>query len=195
MTTVPVDILEHVVDILAADDDQISIKAFSLVCHSVLHFCRKHIFKTIIIDTNAAHVKNQPENAVVLPKWKGDPKDEHTKDLVGLIPFLDMAYQGFSEGLEEDGLTVRKFAARVGSFVVCTSFSKSLSLYGERVGALSIVCADAEEAKRVTSQVKIVIRTTYSNPPTHGASVVATVLGDAALRAQFGGHAVKKKGR
>lgn len=103
----------------------------------------------------------------------------------GLVPFLDMAYQGFSEGLEEDGATVRKFAERVASFVVSTSFSKSLSLYGERVGALSIVCADAEEAKRVTSQVKIVIRTNYSNPPTHGATVVATVLGDPVLRAEW----------
>ncbi len=103
----------------------------------------------------------------------------------GLVPFLDMAYQGFSEGLDEDGATVRKFAERVASFVVSTSFSKSLSLYGERVGALSIVCADAEEAKRVTSQVKIVIRTNYSNPPTHGATVVATVLGDPVLRAEW----------
>ena len=102
-----------------------------------------------------------------------------------LVAFLDMAYQGFSEGLEEDGATVRKFAERVPSFCVSTSFSKSLSLYGERVGALSIVCADAEEAKRVLSQVKIVIRTNYSNPPTHGAQLAATVLSDADLRAQW----------
>ena len=102
-----------------------------------------------------------------------------------LVAFLDMAYQGFSEGLEEDGATVRKFAERVPSFFVSTSFSKSLSLYGERVGALSIVCADAEEAKRVLSQVKIVIRTNYSNPPTHGAAIVETVLGDPELRAQW----------
>ena len=102
-----------------------------------------------------------------------------------LVAFLDMAYQGFSEGLEEDGATVRKFAERVPSFFVSTSFSKSLSLYGERVGALSIVCADAEEARRVLSQVKIVIRTNYSNPPTHGAQLAATVLSDADLRAQW----------
>ena len=102
-----------------------------------------------------------------------------------LVAFLDMAYQGFIEGLEEDGATVRKFAERVPSFFVSTSFSKSLSLYGERVGALSIVCADAEEAKRVLSQVKIVIRTNYSNPPTHGAQLAATVLSDADLRAQW----------
>ena len=80
---------------------------------------------------------------------------------------------------------MRKFAERVPSFFVSTSFSKSLSLYGERVGALSIVCADAEEARRVLSQVKIVIRTNYSNPPTHGAQLAATVLSDADLRAQW----------
>ena len=102
-----------------------------------------------------------------------------------LVAFLDMAYQGFSEGLEEDGAVVRRFAERVPSFFVSTSFSKSLSLYGERVGALSIVCADAEEAQRVLSQVKIVIRTNYSNPPTHGALLAATVLSDPDLRAQW----------
>lgn len=103
----------------------------------------------------------------------------------GLTPFLDMAYQGFSRSIEEDGETVRKFAAQVPSFFVSTSFSKSFSLYGERVGALSVVCADAEEAKRVLSQMKIVIRTNYSNPPTHGALMVATVLGDPELKAQW----------
>ena len=102
-----------------------------------------------------------------------------------LVPFLDMAYQGFSRGIEEDGAVVRAFAERVGSFLVSTSFSKSFSLYGERVGALSILCADAAEAKRVLSQLKIVIRTNYSNPPTHGALLAATVLGDPELRAQW----------
>ncbi len=101
----------------------------------------------------------------------------------GLVPFLDMAYQGFSEGLAEDGAVVAKFVATGRDFLVSTSFSKSFSLYGERVGALSIVCADADEAKRVLSQVKIVIRTNFSNPPTHGAALVATVLGDPELRA------------
>ena len=102
-----------------------------------------------------------------------------------LTPFLDMAYQGFSTGIEEDGAVVRAFAERVGSFLVSTSFSKSFSLYGERVGALSVVCADAEEAARVLSQLKIVIRTNYSNPPTHGAALVETVLGDPELRAEW----------
>ncbi len=103
----------------------------------------------------------------------------------GLTAFLDMAYQGFSKSIDEDGAVVRLFAERVPSFLVSTSFSKSFSLYGERVGALSIVCADADEAKRVLSQVKIVIRTNYSNPPTHGAALVETVLGDSELRAQW----------
>ncbi len=103
----------------------------------------------------------------------------------GLTAFLDMAYQGFSQGIEEDGAVVRRFAETVASFLVSTSFSKSFSLYGERVGALSLVCADADEAKRVLSQVKIVIRTNYSNPPTHGALLVSTVLGDPELRDQW----------
>ncbi|WP_300081597.1 amino acid aminotransferase [Propioniciclava sp.] len=103
----------------------------------------------------------------------------------GLTPFLDMAYQGFAQGIEEDGAVVRAFAERVPNFFVSTSFSKSFSLYGERVGGLSIVCGDADEAKRVLSQVKIVIRTNYSNPPTHGAALVETVLADPELRAQW----------
>lgn len=103
----------------------------------------------------------------------------------GLVPFLDMAYQGFGYGLKEDGLAVQKFIAAGLQFFVSTSFSKSFSLYGERVGALSVVCADKAEADRVLSQLKIVIRTNYSNPPTHGGTVVAAVLGTPELRAQW----------
>ena len=102
-----------------------------------------------------------------------------------LVPFLDMAYQGFGEGIEEDGAVVKQFLAAGIDFFVSTSFSKSFSLYGERVGALSVVCADKDEAARVLSQLKIVIRTNYSNPPTFGAQVVATVLTTPALRAQW----------
>ena len=101
----------------------------------------------------------------------------------GLVPFIDMAYQGFGQGLAEDGAVVQQFLAAGLAFFVSTSFSKSFSLYGERVGALSVVCASKEEATRVLSQLKIVIRTNYSNPPTHGASVVATVLTTPMLRA------------
>ena len=100
-----------------------------------------------------------------------------------LTPFLDMAYQGFGHGIKEDGAVIGKFVASGMNFFVSTSFSKSFSLYGERVGGLSVLCQDKEEAGRVLSQLKIVIRTNYSNPPTHGGAVVAAVLGDAELRA------------
>ncbi|WP_298132390.1 amino acid aminotransferase [Micropruina sp.] len=100
----------------------------------------------------------------------------------GLVPFLDMAYQGFSESLDADGAVVRRFAETGLPLLVSTSFSKSLGLYGERVGALSVVCADAEEAARLLSQEKIVIRTNFSNPPTHGGQLAATVLADPELR-------------
>jgi len=103
----------------------------------------------------------------------------------GLVAFLDMAYQGFGDGIAEDGAAVRRFLAAGIDFFVATSFSKSFSLYGERVGALSVVCESKDEAARVLSQLKIVIRTNYSNPPTHGAQVVATVLTTPALRAQW----------
>ena len=102
-----------------------------------------------------------------------------------LVPFLDMAYQGFGEGIAEDGAVIQQFVASGLDFFVSTSFSKSFSLYGERVGALSIVCASQDEAVRVLSQLKRVIRTNYSNPPTHGAQVVAMVLSTPALRAQW----------
>jgi aromatic-amino-acid transaminase len=100
-----------------------------------------------------------------------------------LTAYLDMAYQGFGYGIAQDGAVIAKFVAAGLSFLVSTSFSKSFSLYGERVGALSVVCSDKEEATRVLSQLKIVIRTNYSNPPTHGASVCAAVLTTPALRA------------
>ncbi|BEI34989.1 aspartate/tyrosine/aromatic aminotransferase [Polynucleobacter sp. HIN6] len=99
-----------------------------------------------------------------------------------LIPFLDIAYQGFADGIEQDGAAVRMFADSGMSFFVSSSFSKSFSLYGERVGALSIVTQSKEESARVLSQLKRVIRTNYSNPPTHGAAIVATVLNSPKLR-------------
>jgi aromatic-amino-acid transaminase len=102
-----------------------------------------------------------------------------------LVPFLDMAYQGFGAGIAEDSAVIGQFLAAGIDFFVSTSFSKSFSLYGERVGALSVVCADQDECARVLSQLKIVIRTNYSNPPTFGAHVVATVLTTPALRQQW----------
>jgi aromatic-amino-acid transaminase len=101
----------------------------------------------------------------------------------GLVPFLDIAYQGFAEGLAADAAPVRRFAAACPVVFVSSSFSKSLSLYGERVGALSVVAGSADEAARVLSQLKRVIRTNYSNPPTHGGQAVATVLTTPELRA------------
>ncbi|KNH26884.1 aromatic amino acid aminotransferase [Pseudomonas syringae] len=103
----------------------------------------------------------------------------------GHVPFLDMAYQGFGDGIDEDAAAVRLFAESDLTFFVSSSFSKSFSLYGERVGALSIVSDSKEESARVLSQVKRVIRTNYSNPPTHGASIVAAVLNSPVLRAQW----------
>lgn len=117
-----------------------------------------------------------------------DMSDEQWDEVVtmvkdrGLVAFLDMAYQGFADGIEPDGAAVRKFAASGLQFLVSSSFSKSFSLYGERVGALSIVTASKEETARVLSQVKRIIRTNYSNPPTHGGALVTAVLSNPELR-------------
>jgi len=100
----------------------------------------------------------------------------------GLIPFLDSAYQGFAEGIDADGAIVRQFAEVVSPVFVASSFSKSFSLYGERVGALSIATGSGDEAARVLSQLKRVVRTSYSNPPTHGGKAVAMILTTPALR-------------
>ena len=100
----------------------------------------------------------------------------------GLIPFLDLAYQGFADGLEPDSYAARLFSEATNPVLLSSSFSKSFSLYGERVGALSVVAGSAEEAKRVLSQVKRIVRTNYSNPPTHGGQLVATVLNSPQLR-------------
>ena len=103
----------------------------------------------------------------------------------GLVPFLDMAYQGFADGLFEDAVAVRLFAESGQNVFISSSFSKSMSLYGERVGALTLIANSRDESARVLSQVKRVIRTNYSNPPTHGAAVVGAVLNTPALRQQW----------
>src|SRR5581483_11612841 len=102
-----------------------------------------------------------------------------------LVPFVDFAYQGFGDGIEDDAVAIRAFVGANIPFVVASSFSKSFSLYRERVGAISFVTADADETKRVTSQLKRTIRTNYSNPSSHGAQVVALVLGEPDLRARW----------
>lgn len=112
-------------------------------------------------------------------QWERVMEAVNTRELV---PFLDIAYQGFADGLDADVWAVRRFAESCPAVFVSSSFSKSLSLYGERVGALSIVTESAEEAARALSQLKRVIRTNYSNPPTHGGQTVATVLTTPELR-------------
>lgn len=106
----------------------------------------------------------------------------------GLVPFLDMAYQGFAEGIAADAVAVRRFSEACPVMLLSNSFSKSLSLYGERVGALSIVADSKDAAGRVMSQLKRVIRTNYSNPPTHGGQTVAKVLTTPDLRKQWEGE-------
>ncbi len=102
-----------------------------------------------------------------------------------LIAFVDMAYQGFGAGLEEDAACVRMLAQAEIPLIVANSFSKNFSLYGERCGALSVVCNSAEEADRVLGQLMSAVRANYSNPPTHGARLVANVLSDASLRVSW----------
>jgi len=103
----------------------------------------------------------------------------------GLVPLLDMAYQGFASGLDADAAAVRAFVTSDIAVFITSSFSKNFSLYGERVGALTVVGADADEAARVLSQLKIAVRTNYSNPPTNGARLATAVLTDPDLRAQW----------
>jgi aromatic-amino-acid transaminase len=103
----------------------------------------------------------------------------------GLTPFLDFAYQGFGDGIDADAAVVRQFAATPGPLLVSSSFSKSFSLYGERVGAVTIVTDSKDAAERVLSQLKRVVRANYSNPPTFGARVVSTILDTPELRARW----------
>lgn len=113
----------------------------------------------------------------------------------GHIPFLDIAYQGFGDGIDQDAEAVRLFADAGLTFFVSSSFSKSFSLYGERVGALSMVTGSKDESTRVLSQIKRVIRTNYSNPPTHGAMIVSTVLNSPELRAVWEEELAQMRGR
>jgi aromatic-amino-acid transaminase len=100
----------------------------------------------------------------------------------GLVPFLDLAYQGFGDGIDADAYAARLFAGAMSPVFLSSSFSKSLSLYGERVGAFSLIAASADEAARSLSQLKRIVRANYSNPPTHGSDIVARVLTTPELR-------------
>ena len=99
-----------------------------------------------------------------------------------LIPYLDLAYQGFGDGIEADAYAARALATAGVSFFIANSFSKSMSVYGERCGALSVVCPDAAQAVNVLGQLKFTVRRNYSSPPIHGGQIVATVLTDPELR-------------
>ncbi len=146
--------------------------------------------KTLVILHACCH---NPTGADLTPdQWKKIISICQTRQL---IPFLDIAYQGFATGIEEDGAAVQLFADSGMSFFVSSSFSKSFSLYGERVGALSIVTQSKEESARVLSQLKRVIRTNYSNPPTHGAAIVAMVLNSPKLRQMWEGELAEMRER
>ena len=112
-----------------------------------------------------------------------------------LLPFLDLAYQGYGDGLVEDAFAIRALADAGVPFMVANSFSKNMGLYGERCGALSVVCADADEASRVLGQLKFTIRRNYSNPPAHGGQIVARVLTDAKLRTLWEGEVEEMRER
>ena len=112
-----------------------------------------------------------------------------------LVPFIDFAYQGFGEGIEQDAVAVRAFTRAGLPCVISSSFSKSFSLYRERVGAITFVTADADEAKRVTSQLKRTIRTNYSSPSSHGGQIVGLVLGNAELRKKWEGELTEMRVR
>ena len=102
-----------------------------------------------------------------------------------LVPYLDLAYQGYGDGIAEDAFAVRLLASEGLSFFVANSFSKSMSVYGERAGALSVVCPTAAEAELVLGQLKATVRRNYSSPAIHAAGIVSRVLGDAALRSSW----------
>ncbi|MBI3140993.1 MAG: aspartate/tyrosine/aromatic aminotransferase [Rhodocyclales bacterium] len=125
-------------------------------------------------------------------QWREVVETVRARDLVA---FIDMAYQGFAEGIEPDAVALRLFAGSGLSFFVSSSFSKSFSLYGERVGALSIVTASRDESARVLSQVKRVVRTNYSNPPTHGGAIVTAVLSNPELRKTWEEELAGMRGR
>ncbi len=112
-----------------------------------------------------------------------------------LLPFMDIAYQGFGDSLEEDAFAIRAMTAAGVSFFVSNSFSKNLSFYGERCGGLSVVCQDAEEAARVLGQMKATVRRNYSSPPTHGGQVTALVMTEPALRAEWEGEVTEMRER
>ncbi|KAH0258597.1 hypothetical protein KCU91_g15728, partial [Aureobasidium melanogenum] len=146
-------------------------------------------------------IKKMPKGSIVLLHACAhnptgvDPTEEQWRALSDVIkenghyPFFDMAYQGFASGdTDKDAFPIRHFIKEGHQISLCQSFAKNMGLYGERVGAFSIVCADADEKKRVDSQIKILVRPLYSNPPVHGARVASTILNDPELNKQWLGE-------
>jgi len=142
-------------------------------------------------------LKSLPDNSIVLlhgcchNPTGVDPTREQWKEIVEvfknrpLVPFIDFAYQGFGDGIDEDAYAIRLFAEAGLSCLVASSFSKSLSIYRERVGALTIITGSADESKKILSQVKVTIRSNYSNPTSHGGQIAAIILTDATLRKRW----------
>ena len=143
-------------------------------------------------------LSNAPEGSIILFHTCAhnptgvDPSQEQWQALAELcesrklVPFFDTAYQGFASGdLVRDGYSVRLFAERGMEMLAAQSFAKNMGLYGERIGSINLICRDAETATRVLSQMKIIVRKMYSNPPMHGAKIVATILGDKELFAEW----------
>jgi aspartate/tyrosine/aromatic aminotransferase len=125
-------------------------------------------------------------------QWREIARIVHERKL---LPLVDFAYQGFGDGLEEDAAGLRELAQPGKELLVCSSFSKNFGLYSERVGALTVVAKDKADAERALSQVRISVRVNYSNPPQHGAAVVATILTDPALRKQWEEELAQMRGR
>jgi aspartate aminotransferase, mitochondrial len=148
-----------------------------------------------------ADLKAAPDNSIVLLHACAhnptgiDPTEEQWKQISSVVkekghfPFFDMAYQGFASGdTDKDAFPVRLFIQEGHQLVLAQSFAKNMGLYGERVGAFSVVCESSEEKKRIDSQIKILVRPLYSNPPVHGARVASTILNDPALNKQWLGE-------
>ncbi len=161
----------------------------------------------IDIDGFVGALKKLPEQSIVVlhacchnPTGL-DPTSQEWDEIVSVIenknhiPFLDIAYQGFSEGIEEDAFIIRKFASKIKPMFVANSFSKSLSLYGERVGALSIVTDSSDESKKVLSHLKKLIRSNYSNPPTFGQELTTEVLSNNIAKQQWGKELLTMRNR
>ncbi|KAF2689741.1 mitochondrial aspartate aminotransferas-like protein [Lentithecium fluviatile CBS 122367] len=148
-----------------------------------------------------ADIKAMPKGSIVLLHACAhnptgvDPTQEQWKEIAnavkegGHFPFFDMAYQGFASGnTDKDAFALRHFIKEGLRPVLAQSFAKNMGLYGERVGAFSVVCESADEKKRVDSQVKILVRPLYSNPPVHGARIASEILNDPALNKQWLGE-------